>query len=252
MEEPGGQFSSTARCGARGATGRGRRRGAARGRPRRGRARERPDALRAPGRRLGADRMSLAVLIVVAVTDHGDRRPRGRVRCASCANTNVARVPAGRVMKQRGPARPCSCRRGPDGARGLRTVTLRSGEDLITRDNVPARVTAVAYYRVIDPTRSVIEIENVLAPSADRSDDAPLGAGQGRARLAPSPTRAPQREPPADHRRPDRARASGHDRRDQGRRVPSGCSARSPSGRGRARARAKVINAEGEYEAAAG
>ncbi len=46
----------------------------------------------------------------------------------------------------------------------LRTVTLKiPAQEIITRDIVPARVTAVAYYRVIDPTRSVLEIENVLA-----------------------------------------------------------------------------------------
>jgi regulator of protease activity HflC (stomatin/prohibitin superfamily) len=46
----------------------------------------------------------------------------------------------------------------------LRTVTLEiPAQELITRDNVPARVTAVAYYRVIDSTKSVLEIEDVLA-----------------------------------------------------------------------------------------
>ena len=36
----------------------------------------------------------------------------------------------------------------------LRTVTLKSpAQDVITRDNVPARVTAVAYYRVIDSAK---------------------------------------------------------------------------------------------------
>jgi regulator of protease activity HflC (stomatin/prohibitin superfamily) len=45
----------------------------------------------------------------------------------------------------------------------LRTVTLQiPAQEVITRDNVPARVTAVAYYRVIDSTKSVIEIEDVL------------------------------------------------------------------------------------------
>ena len=45
----------------------------------------------------------------------------------------------------------------------LRTVTLEiPAQEIITRDNVPARVTAVAYYRVIDSTKSVIEIEDVL------------------------------------------------------------------------------------------
>jgi regulator of protease activity HflC (stomatin/prohibitin superfamily) len=49
----------------------------------------------------------------------------------------------------------------------LRTVTLEiPAQEIITRDNVPARVTAVAYYRVIDSTRSVIEIESVLAATS--------------------------------------------------------------------------------------
>jgi regulator of protease activity HflC (stomatin/prohibitin superfamily) len=43
----------------------------------------------------------------------------------------------------------------------LRTVTLRiPPQEVITRDNVPVRVTAVAYFRVIDPNRSVLEIED--------------------------------------------------------------------------------------------
>jgi regulator of protease activity HflC (stomatin/prohibitin superfamily) len=46
----------------------------------------------------------------------------------------------------------------------LRTVTLTiPPQEVITRDNVPVRVAAVAYFRVIDPTRSVIEIENFQA-----------------------------------------------------------------------------------------
>jgi regulator of protease activity HflC (stomatin/prohibitin superfamily) len=49
----------------------------------------------------------------------------------------------------------------------LRTVTLQiPAQEIITRDNVPARVTAVAYYRIIDPNRSVVEIENVLAATS--------------------------------------------------------------------------------------
>src|SRR6195952_4117053 len=43
----------------------------------------------------------------------------------------------------------------------LRTVTLTvPPQEIITRDNVPARVTAVAYYRVIDPNKAVTEVEN--------------------------------------------------------------------------------------------
>jgi regulator of protease activity HflC (stomatin/prohibitin superfamily) len=46
----------------------------------------------------------------------------------------------------------------------LRTVTLRiPAQEVITRDNVPVKVTAVAYFRVIDPLRSVIEVEDFMA-----------------------------------------------------------------------------------------
>jgi regulator of protease activity HflC (stomatin/prohibitin superfamily) len=49
----------------------------------------------------------------------------------------------------------------------LRTITMDvPPQDLITRDNVPAKVNAVVYFRVIDPNKSVIEVENyVLATS---------------------------------------------------------------------------------------
>jgi regulator of protease activity HflC (stomatin/prohibitin superfamily) len=49
----------------------------------------------------------------------------------------------------------------------LRTITMDvPPQDVITRDNVPARVNAVVYFRVVDPNRSVIEVENhVLATS---------------------------------------------------------------------------------------
>jgi regulator of protease activity HflC (stomatin/prohibitin superfamily) len=44
---------------------------------------------------------------------------------------------------------------------GLRTVTLGvPPQEIITRDNVPVRVTAVTYYRVVDPARAVTEVEN--------------------------------------------------------------------------------------------
>jgi len=49
----------------------------------------------------------------------------------------------------------------------LRTITMDvPPQDLITRDNVPARVNAVIYFRVFDPNRSVLEVENhILATS---------------------------------------------------------------------------------------
>jgi len=49
----------------------------------------------------------------------------------------------------------------------LRTVTLQiPAQEIITRDNIPARVTAVAYYRVVDATKSVLEIENVVTATS--------------------------------------------------------------------------------------
>ena len=42
----------------------------------------------------------------------------------------------------------------------LRTVTLTiPPQEVITRDNVPARVNAVAYFRVTDPERAIVEVE---------------------------------------------------------------------------------------------
>jgi len=43
----------------------------------------------------------------------------------------------------------------------LRTVTLDvPPQEIITRDNVPVKVNAVAYFRVIDPEKAIVEIEN--------------------------------------------------------------------------------------------
>src|SRR5919106_2518291 len=45
----------------------------------------------------------------------------------------------------------------------LRTVTLNiPPQEVITRDNVTARVNAVAYFRVVDPNRAIVEVENFL------------------------------------------------------------------------------------------
>jgi len=74
----------------------------------------------------------------------------------------------GRVMKPRGPGLILLIP-GVDRMErvSLRTVTLKiPNQEVITRDNVPARVTAVTYYRVVDPAKSVLEIENVVAATA--------------------------------------------------------------------------------------
>jgi len=45
----------------------------------------------------------------------------------------------------------------------LRTVTLDiPPQDVITRDNISIKVNAVVYFRVLDPNRAVVEVENYL------------------------------------------------------------------------------------------
>ncbi len=45
----------------------------------------------------------------------------------------------------------------------LRTVTMDiPTQDVITRDNVSIKVNAVVYFRVIDPNKAVVEVENYL------------------------------------------------------------------------------------------
>ena len=52
----------------------------------------------------------------------------------------------------------------------LRTITHTiPPQDVITRDNVPARVDAVAYFRVVDADASVIDIENYLQATSEIS-----------------------------------------------------------------------------------
>jgi len=49
----------------------------------------------------------------------------------------------------------------------LRTVTMDvPPQDVITRDNVPARVNAVAYFKVVDPNRAITEVENFLVATS--------------------------------------------------------------------------------------
>jgi regulator of protease activity HflC (stomatin/prohibitin superfamily) len=46
---------------------------------------------------------------------------------------------------------------------GLRTITLSiPPQEVITRDNVPARVNAVTYFHVVDPNKSVVEVQDVM------------------------------------------------------------------------------------------
>jgi regulator of protease activity HflC (stomatin/prohibitin superfamily) len=49
----------------------------------------------------------------------------------------------------------------------LRTITQQiPPQEVITRDNVPARVTAVTYFHVVDPNKSVVEVQDVLSATS--------------------------------------------------------------------------------------
>ncbi len=65
----------------------------------------------------------------------------------------------------------------------LRTVTLDvPPQEVITRDNVPTRVNAVAYFRVIDPNKAIVEVENFLLATSQISQTA-LRSVLGKAEL---------------------------------------------------------------------
>ena len=68
----------------------------------------------------------------------------------------------GRVIEQKGPGLVLLIPAVDRMVRmSLRTVTMRiPHQEVITRDNVPVKVAAVAYFRVIDPMKSVVEIED--------------------------------------------------------------------------------------------
>ena len=82
----------------------------------------------------------------------------------------------------------------------LRTVTLEiPAQDVITRDNVSVKVSAVLYFRVVDPSRAVVEIENYLfATLAASADHAALGGRPDRTRRVAQPAREAQRAHPGN------------------------------------------------------
>jgi regulator of protease activity HflC (stomatin/prohibitin superfamily) len=98
----------------------------------------------------------LVVLLVLAVTAAG-----ASVRVLREYERAVV-FRLGRLMDQRGPGLVLLVPTIDRMVRvSLRTVTLTvPPQEIITRDNVPARVTAVAYYRVVDANDAVNQVEN--------------------------------------------------------------------------------------------
>jgi len=65
----------------------------------------------------------------------------------------------------------------------LRTVTLNiPPQEVITRDNVPASVNAVCYFRVVDASASIVQVENYLMATSQIAQTT-LRAVLGRAEL---------------------------------------------------------------------
>jgi regulator of protease activity HflC (stomatin/prohibitin superfamily) len=49
----------------------------------------------------------------------------------------------------------------------LRTITLNiPPQDVITKDNVPVRVNAVAYFKIVDPKDAIVQVENYMAATS--------------------------------------------------------------------------------------
>src|SRR3954453_15931133 len=65
----------------------------------------------------------------------------------------------------------------------LRTVTLNiPPQEVITRDNVPASVNAVCYFRVVNPNDAIVQVENFLVATSQIAQTT-LRAVLGRAEL---------------------------------------------------------------------
>src|SRR6478672_236065 len=52
----------------------------------------------------------------------------------------------------------------------LRTITLQiPPQEVITKDNVPVRVNAVAYFRIVDPKAAVVQVENYMVATSQKA-----------------------------------------------------------------------------------
>jgi regulator of protease activity HflC (stomatin/prohibitin superfamily) len=52
----------------------------------------------------------------------------------------------------------------------LRTITLQiPPQEVITKDNVPVRVNAVAYFRIVDPKSAIVQVENYMVATSQKA-----------------------------------------------------------------------------------
>src|SRR5579864_1087498 len=52
----------------------------------------------------------------------------------------------------------------------LRTITLNiPPQEVITKDNVPVRVNAVAYFRIVEPKEAIVQVENFMVATSQKA-----------------------------------------------------------------------------------
>jgi regulator of protease activity HflC (stomatin/prohibitin superfamily) len=135
----------------------------------------------------------------------------------------------------------------------LRTVTFEvPPQDVITRDNVPAKVNAVAYFRVIDPVKSVVEVErirNATSQIAQTTLRSVLGKADLDTLLSERETLNESLQQIIDDQtEPWGVKVTTVEIKDVG--IPQGMQrAMARQAEAERERRAKVINAEGEYQA---
>ncbi len=135
----------------------------------------------------------------------------------------------------------------------LRTVSMAvPPQEVITRDNVPAKVDAVLYFRVMDPNRSVLEVENYILATSQISQTtlrSVLGNKDLDDLLTNRETINEELQVIIDgHTEPWGVKVSAVEVKDVG--IPQAMQ-RSMAGQAEAERerRAKIIAAEGEYQA---
>ena len=162
----------------------------------------------------------------------------------------------GRLVAQRGPGLVLLVPVADRMVRvSLRTITHTiPPQDVITRDNVPARVDAVAYFRVVDADASVVDIEDYLRATSQIAQTT-LRSVLGKADLD---TLLSEREQLNDHLQqiiddqtePWGIKVVAVEIKDVG--IPQGMQrAMARQAEAERERRAKIINAEAEFQAAA-
>jgi regulator of protease activity HflC (stomatin/prohibitin superfamily) len=137
----------------------------------------------------------------------------------------------------------------------LRTVTLAiPPQDVITRDNVTARVDAVAYFRVVDPNSSVVGIEDAVRATSQIAQTT-LRSVLGKADLDSLLSERERLNEDLqkiidEHTEPWGIKVTAVEIKDVS--IPAGMQrAMSRQAEAERERRAKVIHAEGEFQAAA-